>query len=75
MPDALIDAAYDAPAQLAVIPLQDLLALPSESRMNSPGTTVGNWRWRFDWDQLDPALPGVSRARAARASRLATLGQ
>ena len=70
VPDFLIDAAYDAPAELAVIPLQDLLALPSESRMNSPGTTAGNWRWRFDWDQLDPALPAVAHARAARSARL-----
>jgi 4-alpha-glucanotransferase len=70
MPDALIDAAYDAPARLAVIPLQDLLALPSESRMNSPGTTVGNWRWRFGWDRFDPALPAISRSRAERAARL-----
>jgi 4-alpha-glucanotransferase len=70
VPDYLIDAAYDAPAQLAVIPLQDLLALGSDSRMNSPGTTVGNWRWRFTWDQFDPGLPAVSRARAERSSRL-----
>jgi 4-alpha-glucanotransferase len=71
VPDFLIDAAYDAPAQLAVIPLQDLLALGADARMNSPGSVAGNWRWRFTWDQVDASLPVVSRARAARSSRLA----
>jgi 4-alpha-glucanotransferase len=71
VPDFLIDAAYDAPAQLAVIPLQDLLGLGREARMNSPGTVVGNWRWRFTWDQVDADLPAISRARAERSSRLA----
>jgi 4-alpha-glucanotransferase len=70
VPDSLVDAAYDAPAQLAVLPLQDLLALGADSRMNAPGTTAGNWRWRFSWDQFDAGLPALSRARAARSSRL-----
>ena len=70
-PDLLIDAVYGSRAQLAVLPLQDLLALGPESRMNSPGTVVGNWRWRFTWDQVDRALPALSRARAERSHRLA----
>jgi 4-alpha-glucanotransferase len=70
VPDFLIDAVYDSGSQLAVLPMQDLLALGSQSRMNSPGTVIGNWRWRFAWDQVDPQLPAVSRARAERSSRL-----
>ena len=32
--------------------MQDLLGLGSEARMNVPGTTAGNWRWRFDWADI-----------------------
>jgi 4-alpha-glucanotransferase len=49
---ALIQAALGSVANLAVIPMQDILELGSEARMNTPGTTVGNWKWRFQWDQL-----------------------
>jgi len=70
VPDFLIDAVYGSAAQLAVLPLQDLLGLGPESRMNSPGTTLGNWRWRFGWEQVDAGLPALSRARAERSSRL-----
>ncbi|MGR9013118.1 MAG: 4-alpha-glucanotransferase [Gammaproteobacteria bacterium] len=49
---ALIHAALASVANLAVIPMQDILELGSEHRMNTPGTTEGNWKWRFQWDQL-----------------------
>lgn len=52
MPTALIHAALSSVANLAVIPMQDILKLGSADRMNTPGTTEGNWRWRFDWSQL-----------------------
>jgi len=39
---------------MCVIPMQDLLMLGTSGRMNIPGTTTGNWSWRFDWDQLNP---------------------
>jgi 4-alpha-glucanotransferase len=51
---ALIHAALGSVANLAVIPMQDILELGTEHRMNTPGTTVGNWTWRFHWDQLTP---------------------
>lgn len=51
---ALIHAALGSVANLAVIPMQDILELGSEHRMNTPGTTTGNWAWRFDWDQVTP---------------------
>jgi 4-alpha-glucanotransferase len=50
---ALIHAALGSVANLAVIPMQDILELGSEARMNTPGTTTGNWNWRFQWDQLN----------------------
>ena len=39
-------------ADLAVIPLQDVLGLGSEARMNVPAKPAGNWRWRFTWEQV-----------------------
>jgi 4-alpha-glucanotransferase len=39
-------------ADTAIIPMQDVLGLGSEARMNFPGTTKGNWRWRFVPDML-----------------------
>jgi 4-alpha-glucanotransferase len=43
----MIRLAMMTPAALAIIPLQDLMGLGSEARMNRPGTTEGNWEWRF----------------------------
>jgi len=43
-------------ADLAIIPLQDVLGLGSEARMNLPGTAKGNWRWRFRAGALTPDL-------------------
>lgn len=63
---ALIQAALGSVANLAVIPMQDILELGSEHRMNTPGTTEGNWRWRFQWDQL-------SAERAQRLGHLVEL--
>ncbi len=54
MPGAMVRAAIASVARLAVIPLQDLLGLDGEHRMNTPGTTEGNWRWQFDWAQVEP---------------------
>jgi 4-alpha-glucanotransferase len=34
-------------ADIAMIPLQDVLGLGSEARMNLPGRVSGNWKWRF----------------------------
>lgn len=54
MPNALIDMALTTKADLAIIPMQDILALDSTNRMNTPGTLGGNWVWRFDWPELTP---------------------
>ncbi|MBV9695696.1 MAG: 4-alpha-glucanotransferase [Gammaproteobacteria bacterium] len=55
-PGALIRAALASVADLAVIPAQDLLGLPSSARLNTPGTASGNWRWRLPPGALTPAL-------------------
>ena len=54
MPNDLIDLALGSNARLAIIPMQDILALDSSHRMNTPGTSSGNWHWRFSWQQLQP---------------------
>ena len=48
-------------ADTAIIPLQDLLRLGSEARMNVPGTAFGNWGWRFTWDMVARDLAGHVR--------------
>ncbi|GAP70934.1 4-alpha-glucanotransferase [Bacteroidales bacterium 6E] len=50
--DALIEMAWASVAYMAFIPLQDLLGLGAEARMNIPGLASGNWGWRFRWDQI-----------------------
>ncbi len=56
MPWPLIRCAMASVARLAVVPMQDVLGLGQGHRMNQPGTTEGNWRWRFEWEQVEPEL-------------------
>lgn len=56
MPWPLIEAALASEAHTAIIPMQDWLALDSRSRTNVPGTTEGNWNWRFTWSQVPETL-------------------
>jgi 4-alpha-glucanotransferase len=51
-PWRLIELALSSRAALAMIPLQDVLELGSEARMNTPGEPYGNWRWRLEPGQL-----------------------
>jgi 4-alpha-glucanotransferase len=50
-----IELAFSSPARLAVIPVQDVLGLGSDGRVNTPGTLAGNWRWRLRRGQLTAA--------------------
>ncbi len=52
MPLTLNRLALQSVAALAVLPMQDILSLDGEHRMNVPGTTEGNWSWQFSWDML-----------------------
>ncbi|MGH7223434.1 MAG: 4-alpha-glucanotransferase, partial [Gemmataceae bacterium] len=53
----LIRLAWMSVANYAITPLQDVLSLGSEARMNRPGTPSGNWRWRFRAEKLiEPLL-------------------
>ena len=53
MPWALIECAFRSVANWAIVPMQDLLSLGKGHRMNTPGTSEGNWQWRFQWHQVD----------------------
>ena len=80
---ALMHLAWSSKAALAMTPLQDLLNLGADSRMNVPGRASGNWRWRcpadklslpaFEWLQqltagTGRALPGVDLAYGSPAA-------
>ncbi len=52
----MIRTALASVARLAIFPMQDLLGLGSESRMNLPGTSAGNWTWRVEEHALTDAL-------------------
>lgn len=49
----MIRMALGSVAEKAIFPLQDVLGLDSEARMNLPGTSETNWQWRFSWHMLD----------------------
>ncbi len=49
----LIEMVCASTAKMAILPMQDLLGLDTEARMNIPGTSSGNWGWRFQWKQVN----------------------
>ena len=51
-----IRAVLSSVAQLAIVPLQDVLGLGSEARMNTPSSPTGNWRWRYRAEMLTDKL-------------------
>jgi 4-alpha-glucanotransferase len=65
---------YVSVADTVIVPLQDVLGLGSEARMNLPGRPDGNWRWRFAADDFTPRLRKRLRALTAVSGRLPTPG-
>jgi len=53
---ALIRLAYSSVADIVVIPMQDILNLDTDARMNFPGKPDGNWAWRFTWEQINEEI-------------------
>jgi 4-alpha-glucanotransferase len=51
----LIRSAISSVADTAIAPMQDILSLGSEARMNVPGKASGNWGWRFTASQFPEA--------------------
>ncbi len=52
----MMRAAWSSVADMAIVPMQDLLGLDSKARMNIPSTTGGNWVWRATPEQIDMKL-------------------
>ncbi len=68
---ALTEVAFQSRARLAVVPLQDLMNLGSEARMNLPGTLSDrNWTWRYRPEMLTDALADRLRALTEATHRL-----
>jgi 4-alpha-glucanotransferase len=65
----LVDVVLRTPAVAAVVPVQDVLELGSEARMNTPGTIVDNWTWRMPAGRLTARLARELRTRVADAGR------
>lgn len=66
IPWALIRTAYTSVAETAIVPVQDILGLGSDARMNRPGAGLDNWSWRLRSGSL-------TRAHAERLRRLAEI--
>ncbi|MGH8279334.1 MAG: 4-alpha-glucanotransferase [Gammaproteobacteria bacterium] len=69
MPWALVQAALNSVCGLAMLPLQDCLALGSEARMNTPGRVSGNWAWRCAPEALNRELQERLAGMARRYNR------
>ncbi len=52
MPWSLMEKAFTSVSKWAIVPMQDVMSLDGQHRMNVPGVEKGNWRWRFDWNQI-----------------------
>ncbi len=61
----LVRLAFASVAEMAIVPLQDVLTLGSEARMNTPGRAGGNWSWRYTPEQL--SQPVIDRLRMLTA--------
>jgi len=68
----LIRLAFSSVADTAIVPVQDLLCLGSESRMNTPGTPEGNWEWRLRPGALTLELARRLKRTTALYGRLNT---
>lgn len=69
---AFVTMAMTSPADTAILPMQDVLGLGQEARMNRPATRRGNWRWRLLPKQITPSLAerlAVLTRRSGRANR------
>jgi 4-alpha-glucanotransferase len=67
---AFIRAALNSVADLALVPMQDVLGLGSEARMNTPSMDGGNWNWRLTAGQLNPEVTAKLAQLAELTDRL-----
>jgi 4-alpha-glucanotransferase len=67
----LMRLAHMSVADTCIVPLQDVLSLGSEARMNFPSTASGNWQWRMRADALAPERAARLRALSIMYGRFA----
>ncbi len=72
---AMMSLAFSSVAALAIAPLQDLLNLGKEARMNVPGSIEGNWRWRCSENMLAPAAFEWLKDLTDKSKRSASVAQ
>ncbi len=68
-PWRMVQTAWGSRAEIAIVPLQDLLGLGSSARMNVPGEPLGNWGWRVAPGATDAALAARVRAEVQAVGR------
>jgi 4-alpha-glucanotransferase len=66
----LISLAMKSDAWLSMYPMQDILGLDANSRMNIPGTISGNWEWRFTWDMVNPQIKNELKKKTVKTGRI-----
>jgi 4-alpha-glucanotransferase len=67
---AMIRAALASVADTAIVPMQDVLGLGSEARMNVPAVADGNWSWRLSWEAVTAERAAWLRELALTYGRL-----
>ena len=58
---SFIETLFLSKTKWVIIPLQDILGLDSEARLNTPGTREGNWTWRY----VEEDLAGLDKGKLA----------
>ncbi|MFC1605313.1 4-alpha-glucanotransferase [Pseudomonadota bacterium] len=66
----MIRLAFSSRSTIAVAPMQDFLGLGSVARLNRPGTTANNWRWRMQYGDLGAELAAAIREQVHATSRI-----
>jgi 4-alpha-glucanotransferase len=70
----MIRLAFGSRSTIAIAPMQDFLGLGSSARLNRPGTTHNNWRWRMRAEQVCPELTERVAAMVRATSRIPVKG-
>ncbi len=68
----IIRSVFESSAEIAIVPMQDLLGLDNQSRMNTPGEASGNWGWRCRPEHLCDAVSAELVAITEESNRRAT---
>jgi len=69
----MLRAAYASVADVAIVPVQDVFGLGSDTRMNFPGKAAGNWGWRARRESFTPDVAARLRELAELTGRVVTV--